>query len=113
MKELLLSLNKTPGVLGSAYLCGENEVADLGEAIGGAAALPLARKAAGVFGDWEANGGAPISAAVFVGTEGRVLVRAAGSGYLVAFAENDAAAGLLKMRMRDAAREMNGETGNG
>lgn len=107
MKEILLGLNKTPGVLGSAYLNGDTEVADLGEAVGGFAALPLAKKAAEVCRQWAADGGDAVDTAVFVGTEGRIVVRSAGGGYLVAFAENDAAAGLLKMRMRDAAKEMN------
>ncbi|HEY3412891.1 MAG TPA: hypothetical protein VGM51_07520 [Armatimonadota bacterium] len=106
MKTVLQSLNKTPGVLGSAYLCGETEVADFGEAIGGAAALPLARRAADACRRWVEGGGTPLDAAVFVGTEGRLVVRTAGQGHLVAFAENDAAAGLLKMRMRDAAAQM-------
>jgi predicted regulator of Ras-like GTPase activity (Roadblock/LC7/MglB family) len=110
MKDILLGLNKTPGVLGSAYLHGDREIADLGEAVGGIEALPLARKAADVLRGWSADGGAPLEAAVFAGTEGRILVRAAGGGYLVAFAENDSAAGLLKMRMRDAAKEMNAGT---
>ena len=109
MKTVLQALNKTPGVLGSAYLCGETEVADLGEAIGGASALPLARRAADACKKWIDDGGTPLDTAVFVGTEGRLVVRTAGEGHLVAFAENDAAAGLLKMKMRDAAAAMKTE----
>lgn len=106
MKRVLQGLNKTPGVLGSAYLCGDTEIADCGDAIGGEGALPLARRAAEAFRQWAKDGKTSLDAAVFVGAEGRLLVRAAGKGCLVAFAENDAAAGLLNMKMRDAARAM-------
>lgn len=106
MKSVLQTLNKTPGVLGSVYLCGETEVSDFGEAIGGSAALPLARRAAAACREWIDDGGTPLDTAVFVGTQGRLVVRTAGDGHLVAFAENDAAAGLLKIKMRDASAAM-------
>jgi predicted regulator of Ras-like GTPase activity (Roadblock/LC7/MglB family) len=103
MKEYLHSLNKTPGVLGSAYLGAGEDVVDCGEAIGGARALTLAKRAVEACSAWMEQSSARLDTAVFVGSEGRLVLQSAGSGVLVAFAENDAAAGLLKMRMREAA----------
>jgi predicted regulator of Ras-like GTPase activity (Roadblock/LC7/MglB family) len=103
MKKYLQTLNKTPGVLGSAYLGSGEDVVDCGEAIGGAQAVVLARRAAEAYSAWMAQSSATLDMAVFVGAEGRLVLHSAGAGVLVAFAENDAAAGLLKMRMREAA----------
>lgn len=107
MKELLMSLNRTPGVLGSAYVDGDFAVCDMGDSLGGSAALPLAERAAEACQAWRtARPDPPLEAAVFVGTTGRILVRPIGAGMLVAFAENDASAGMLRVRMREMADQM-------
>lgn len=107
MKELLMSLNRTPGVLGSAYVDGDFSVCDMGDSLGGSAALPLAERAAEACRAWQtARPDHPLEAALFVGSIGRILVRPIGSGMLVAFAENDASAGMLRVRMREVADQI-------
>lgn len=106
MKAVLQALNKTPGVLGSAYIADVEEVSDFGESIGVAEGLDLSRRSADAAAEWAAKAHEPLEGAVFIGTAGRIVVRMAGKGVLVAFAENDSAAGLLKIRMREAAATM-------
>ncbi|HEY3267900.1 MAG TPA: hypothetical protein VGM37_13295 [Armatimonadota bacterium] len=111
MTSHLDTLNKTPGVLGSAYVNGAEVSGDFGESIGGQDAADMARAAARIWREWLlATPSAPKDAAVFVAETGRLVLRAAGSGTLLAFAENDASAGLLKLRMRDVAEQIAAET---
>jgi len=109
MKECLQSLNRTPGVLGSAYVDADTTVFDMGESLGGAEAAPLVRKAAEACSSWmNAQPRLPLETAVFVGASGRIVVRPAGAGVLVAFAENDASAGLLRLKLREIADQISG-----
>lgn len=112
MKELLSTLNRTPGVLGSAYLAGDVTVYEMGDALGGSEALPLAQRTAEACQAWRAaRPDQPLEAAVFVGAAGRILARPVGDGMLVAFAENDASAGVLRVRMRETADRITTATG--
>ncbi len=112
MKGLLMSLNRTPGVLGSAYVGAEASVCDMGDSLGGSAALPLAERAAEACRAWRASRpDHPLEAAVFVGSRGRILARPVGAGVLVAFAENDASAGMLRVRMREIADKISSAGG--
>lgn len=105
ISELLYTLNKTPGVLGSAWVEGEKVESDMGEAIGGPEAAAVAQRAANACRTWIQAGGA-LESAVFTAENGRLVVRAVGDGMLVAFTEPDAAAGLVKVRMRETAEQM-------
>lgn len=105
MTELLYALNKTPGVQGSAWVEGERVDFDMGEAIGGSNAAPVARRAAEACRAWMKEG-RTLESAIFSAERGRLLVRVVGSGTLVVFAEADAAAGLVKVRMREAAEQI-------
>jgi predicted regulator of Ras-like GTPase activity (Roadblock/LC7/MglB family) len=82
----------------------------VGEALGGPAALPWAQRTAEACREWvESRHGMPLETAVFVGTLGRIVARPAGAGLLVAFAENDASAGLLRVRLREIAEQVTGD----
>jgi len=105
MNELLYVLNKTPGVLGSVWLEGGRVAFDMGEAVGGAEAVPLAERAAEACRAWIADGRL-LETATFSAERGRLLLRAVGDGMLVVFAESDAGAGLIKVRMREMAEKM-------
>ena len=100
-QALLQWLNKTPGALGCAYVDGDTLLFDMGEAIGGESAVPLARRAAEAFWQWFGTDEQDrLESATFVGHSGRLVAQAAGGAVLVAFAENEASAGLLRVRMR-------------
>lgn len=105
MNDLLYALNKTPGVLGSAWVEGDRVEFDMGEAIGGPDAAPIAQRAADACRGW-INEGRPMETAVFTAETGRLLLRAVGDGMLVVFTEADAASGLVKVRMRETAERM-------
>lgn len=103
MIDRLRSLNRTPGVLGSAWIGEDSEIFDMGEAIGGAEAVGQARRVAEAFRAWlEACPSPATEVAVFVGEHGRIVARAAGDGTLIVFAMNDAHAGLLRLKVREA-----------
>jgi predicted regulator of Ras-like GTPase activity (Roadblock/LC7/MglB family) len=105
MTDLLYALNKTPGVLGSAWLEGDRVEFDMGEAIGGPEAAPVAHRAAEACRAWM-QGGGPLETAVFTAERGRLLLRVVGDGMLVVFTEADAATGLVKVRMRETAEQI-------
>jgi predicted regulator of Ras-like GTPase activity (Roadblock/LC7/MglB family) len=105
MNELLYELNKTAGILGSAWLEGDTVFSDMGEAIGGPEAVEVARRAAGACRAWVASG-LPLETATFTAERGRLLVRAVGDGMLVVFTESDTASGMVKVRMREIAAQI-------
>lgn len=107
MKELLDTLNRTPGVLGSAFVRGEMAVCDIGDALGGSEALPLARRAAEACRAWQdQRPEKALESVVCVGARGRIVVWPVAGGALMAFAENDASAGILRLRMKEAAQKI-------
>jgi predicted regulator of Ras-like GTPase activity (Roadblock/LC7/MglB family) len=109
--SLLESLNKMGGVLGCAWVDGDEIAFELGEAIGGVDAVPYVKQAAVAFRTWisthcpEGEG-----CAMFVGDNGRILTQSAGAGVLVAFVETSETSGLLKVRMREVAAKLAAET---
>jgi predicted regulator of Ras-like GTPase activity (Roadblock/LC7/MglB family) len=105
MKEKLYALNKTPGVLGSAWIDGISVVADMGDAIGGSEAVAVAQRAADACREWTRNGH-PLETASFRAEGGRLILRTVGEAMLIVFTEDDTALGMVKVRMRETAEQI-------
>lgn len=105
--EWVRELTKTPGVLGCAYLSNDTVVCDLGEAIGGESAVTTAQDAVQACMNWrDAQNTDSMQTAIFVGERGRLLAQVVGSGMLIAFAENESSAGLLRLRLQETAEKI-------
>jgi predicted regulator of Ras-like GTPase activity (Roadblock/LC7/MglB family) len=105
MKDQLYALNKTPGVLGSAWIDGGTVVSDMGDAIGGPEAVAVAQRAAEACRVWMKNG-TPLEAASFRAEGGRLIVRTVGDAMLIVFTEEETASGMVKVRMREIAEQI-------